>query len=196
MILGNCSLPKRFFACLVALCLTMPGVARADVFAWYELVDSSGPGGGVVDVEQGASGAPLIILTDDAAGVYEFTIRFVADVSVMEAILAYSVDLSAPTDATVSATSLTYLVDFELDDFFTLGSGPGTIIDNAGQFNLFSSQSGVLELFEFVVQISAPPTGDLRRGRASQPPASPASSIANVPGSGTAAALPSAAAAT
>ncbi|MEE8384568.1 MAG: hypothetical protein V3S01_01440, partial [Dehalococcoidia bacterium] len=161
MIRRNHFQSKRLFACLAALCLAMPAAARADVDAWYELVDSSGPGGGVVAFQQGEAGMPLIVETDDEPGIYEFTIRFVADVPEVEAILAYSVDLLAPTDDTISATDLTYLLSFDFDVVFALGRGPGTIIIGACQFYFFSSEFGVLELFEFVVQISEPPSGDV-----------------------------------
>lgn len=141
--------------------LTSTPTARAEIAAWYELVDSTGPGDGVVSVEQGAAGLPLIITTDGEPGVYTFTIRFVADIDEMDAIISYALDLIAPDDDTISATSVTYLSALDFNDDPILGSGPGTIIDDAGQLSFFGSESGLVELFEFDLEISVPPEGDI-----------------------------------
>ncbi|MFH1417495.1 MAG: choice-of-anchor J domain-containing protein [Planctomycetota bacterium] len=156
---------RRFMraACICTLgvlCFISTTAAQAEINAWYVLTDSSGPGNGVINVQQGASGAPLVITTDSAAGVYEFTVRFAANVPVADQMIAYSVNVIAPDDDTITATALSYLTGFMVGHIPVLGSGPGTIIERAEQFD-FVAHSGEIELFEFEMQISSPPDGDL-----------------------------------
>lgn len=150
---------STFLWTIAALSFLWPAAAFADINAWYELVDSTGPGNGVVNVQQGAAGAPLIIETDDEAGSYEFSIRFVADVDESEAIVSYAVDLIAPNDETVSAVALSFSDVFGFNDTPMLAAGPGVIAERVGQAG--SAASGVLVLFEVDLQISEPPAGDV-----------------------------------
>ncbi len=135
--------------------------ARGQIDAWYELVDSSGPGEGVVSVQQGAAGTPLVITTDDDAGAYNFTIRFVVSVDPLDPIIAYAVDLVAPDSSIVSTSSLTFLNTFKLDDIPIFSTGPGPILEGAAQLNIFDSLSGEIELFEFEMSVSEPPIEDV-----------------------------------
>ncbi|MBN2561215.1 MAG: HYR domain-containing protein [Phycisphaerae bacterium] len=147
--------------CAVVLCLGLTGSTRAEVHAWYELINPSGPGEGVAEFQQGGSGTPLIIQTDVEQGTYELTIRFVADIPSAESIVGYAVDLLAPNDGTVFVKELTYLGSFDFDTPAQLGHGPGTIIGDASQSSLSGTQDGVLGLFEFVLHISEAPSEDI-----------------------------------
>ncbi|MCG8404422.1 MAG: hypothetical protein MI923_04395 [Phycisphaerales bacterium] len=139
-----------------------PAVVSADIDTWYELIDSTGPGAGVVNVQQGQAGAPLIIETDGEPGEYDLTIRFVADIDSSESLVSYAVDLVAPNEETISALSLSPSGSFDVEGFATLGTGPGTIVENASEFNILGTPvEGVVGLFEVVLQLSEPPAGDI-----------------------------------
>ena len=147
-------------ACAVIALLA--SAARADVDVWFELTKSSGPGNGIVSVDEGAAGKALTITTDQAPGTYEITITLMADVPADEALYGWSLDLISPTAANVAVTSLTYLGDFDFDLPVTIGGGPGQIIDDASQIVFANLQSGTLELAEFVLTIDHPPADDVQ----------------------------------
>ena len=127
--------------------LVCVSAARGDVHAWYELVAFDGPGIGVVELEQGVRGGPLVITRDSATGVYEFVVRLVADIDATSPLVGYSVDLLAPTSSEVSVEALTYLAAFDIRLAAQLGVGPGAIIAGASQATMFgTSPTGVVEL--------------------------------------------------
>ncbi|MFQ5501029.1 MAG: choice-of-anchor J domain-containing protein, partial [Phycisphaerae bacterium] len=155
---------SRFLQLMVGLSLALPGMAQADINVWYQMISSSGPfGDGIAAVQQGVSGAPLVITTDTVAGGYDFTIRMFANMPAAEAIRAYGVDILAPNDASVSVTSLSYLGPFDQNNAIQIGSGPGAIANDAGQSNMTGSpgQAGLTMMFDCVVHLSEPPTADL-----------------------------------
>ncbi len=134
---------------------------RGQIDAWYELVDSSGPGEGVVAFEQGAAGTPLVITTDDDAGAYSFTIRFVVSIDQTDPILAYAVDLVAPDSSVVSTSALSFLTSFDFDNVPVFSTGPGVILEGASQFSFFQAVAGEIELFELEMSVSEPPSADV-----------------------------------
>lgn len=127
--------------------------ADADIDVWYELISSSGPGAGVVSFSQGGPGQPLVITTDSLPGLYQLTIRMAADVPEEEALYAFSADLIAPSAAYVAVTSLEFIGPFQIDEPYALGTGPGTIIDDASELTFGPTPSGTMELIEFVLTV-------------------------------------------
>ena len=148
-------------ATTIAVVLLGPTAVRGDVNVWFEVTASNGPGTGLVSVEQGSVGQPLVITTDQVTGTYQITITMMAEVPDDEALYGYSLDLISPTASNVAVTSLTYLGDFDFDLPINVAASPGKIIDDASQIVFANLQSGTLELLEFVLTIDRPPSDDV-----------------------------------
>lgn len=146
------SAARRLWVWMIVL--VTASAARADIDAWYELTSSTGPiGTGVVSIQQGTAGQQLIITTDTTPGIYTFTIKLLCDVDLTDALYGYSVDVIAPASANTGVTDLALIGPFDAEIPYTLGAGPGILVDDASQFSFFSPPNGPLELFEFTLTV-------------------------------------------
>ncbi|MFQ5424938.1 MAG: hypothetical protein ACE5F9_13290, partial [Phycisphaerae bacterium] len=134
----------------------------ANIHVWYELTDSTGAGGAAVEVQQGATGAPLIVTVPPDQGSSTLTIRVIADVDAGLGLTGYSTDLFTPAPDGLVVDSFSYLAAFDLNDPQQLNQAAGSIIVDAGQANLASGPlTGTLTLFEFVLIVDGPPAADI-----------------------------------
>ena len=105
------------------LVLVVSASVNADTFVWAE------EGG------NGGQGQTLIIEHLPFVGTQTFTVSFLQVSN--PALSAWSMTLSSPDDG-VTATSAVYTGMYDLTDPIVLGSSPGNIATDLGQFNVFS----------------------------------------------------------
>lgn len=137
------------FILVALLALMVTASVQADALVWYTLAAGDGT------VVSEGSGAPLVISKSNAPGMYNFTINVMADLTATP-LTGWSLDLST-TSGNVVANSFTNTGPFDQNDTAGLGSGPGLIVDNAGQFQLFSAPvGGMVQLGQFNITITKP----------------------------------------
>ena len=158
MTISNLRARFRAWVWVLGILSALPLPAFADVDAWYELIGVTGPTGALISVDQGAAGEKPNITLNNSPGMYQLTIRMVANVGADKPVISHSTDIISPVASNVTIDSVTLLGDFAFDFLPLLSPGPGTIMDDATQLNLGTARDGEMDLLEFVLVVNQPPS--------------------------------------